>query len=801
MKLSHGWIKEYVPGVPEPRELARRLSMGGIGVESLRPYSSVMEGVIVGEVLAVGRHPNADRLTLCVVEAGGERYSVVCGAPNVKAGVKYPFAAPGARLPGGRLIGAATIRGVASQGMLCSEAELGLGSDAAGIMALPGSAVSGEPFVPNPEDWIYDVEITPNRGDLLSVVGIARQLSAVLAAPLKLPAVLDGAVGVSRDRETPHPPLAGEWSVAISDPGGCGLYTARLLTGVKVGPSPEWMQKRLVACGLRPINNVVDITNYLLLETGHPLHAFDVAKLKGNRIEVRRAAAGEKLRTLDGIDRALNPEVLVIADGTCAVAAAGIMGGASSEISDGTSAVLLEAAWFDPVRTRRGARSIGLNTESSYRFERGADPGGVVLASDRACQLLVELSGAAVSSPLLRADGSLPIRHPIEVSASAVSSLLGVSLAPADLRKYAERMGAAVTGPDGDRLTVTPPSWRLDVNIPADLAEEFATIHGYDRVPATLPVREAGTIPESRSTVAGRRIREALRAAGFSEAQTLSLISKADVARLGLPAGAATAVSNPMTEDQEVLRPSLLAGLMRSAARNLAREAAGAMLFEVGEVFGGASAGGAPAEAPRLALVAAGRLAQDAFAGERSLDLADIKGAVGAAAEALGVAIEWVAGGGVPFAAGSVAELRLAGLRIGQAGVVAPKTAAAFELPAGTVAAELELDPLVGAADLSYSVEAPARFPAVRRDLAFVVAESVSAAALESAVREAGKPLLESASIFDCYRGRQVPEGTKSLAVRLAFRAPERTLTEKEADEVVSTIVAALGKRLGARLR
>ncbi|MEK7476994.1 MAG: phenylalanine--tRNA ligase subunit beta [Candidatus Coatesbacteria bacterium] len=792
MKISYGWLKTFVPGLPEPRELARHLSMAGLGVESLKPWTSAMEGIVVGEVLAREKHPNADRLSLCVVEAGGERYSVVCGAPNVVAGMKAPFALVGARLPGGKTIQAATIRGVASHGMLCSQTELGLGADASGIMSLPASAVTGEPFVPNPEDWIFDLEVTPNRGDLLSVLGVARQLSATLSLPWALPWPVPG---------IPDPAGGTPWRVTIADPAGCGLYTARLLTGVKVGPSPEWMQKRLAACGLRPINNVVDITNYLLLETGHPLHAFDAAKLSGQRIDVRRAAAGDKLKTLDGVDRPLNLEVLVIADGAGAVAAAGIMGGASSEIGPGTHEVLLEAAWFDPVRTRRGARSLGLSTEASYRFERGVDPGGVVQASDRAAQLMVELAGATVGSPLLRAEGTLPVRRPIEVRASDVSSLLGVALEASQLKTYAERMQAAVEGPRGDVLAVTPPSWRLDVNIPADLAEEFATIHGYDRVPATLPKREAAAVPEAKRVVVVRRIREALRAAGMSEAQTLSMIAKADLARLGLAVDGVTALANPLNEDLGILRPTLLAGLLRAAGYNLAREAAGVRLFEIGAIFGPPDASGIPVEGDRLALVVAGRLAADAFDAERALDLADLKGAVASATAALGLAIEWTAAAGAPFSASAAAELRLAGRVVGRAGVLAPGTAAAYEIPAGAVAAEIELAALVEAAVLAYAVEPPARFPAVRRDLALVVAEAVGAAALEAAVREAGKPLLESAAIFDCYRGKQIPEGTKSLAVRLAFRAPDRTLTEPEADEAVRAIVAALGERLSAKLR
>jgi len=422
VKLPYSWLKEFVPGAPDVAETAKRLSAGGLGIASLRPCTAACDGIVVGEVLSVTSHPKADRLKVCVVEAGGGTFTVVCGAPNVRVGMKAPFAPPGAQLSGGKTVQTKTILGVASQGMLCSAVEVGEGADAEGLLELSGEAVTGEPYVLEADDWVMDIEVTPNRGDALSVVGVARQLAVLLGTPWKLPWA-EPAPGSL----TQH---GADWTVAIEDPAGCGLYTARLLTGVTVAPSPDWMQKRLLACGMRPINSVVDITNYVLLELGQPCHAFDAAKLPSRNITVRRAAPGEVLHTLDGVQRKLSPDVLVIACGPAPVAVAGVMGGASSEIGSGTSSVLLESAWFEPTRVRRAARALGLGSESSYRFERGVDPAGVVRASLRATQLLIELSGAKVASHLLEAKGRLPDHFRGRAQGREISHLPGSPGAP-----------------------------------------------------------------------------------------------------------------------------------------------------------------------------------------------------------------------------------------------------------------------------------------------------------------------------------------------------------------------------------
>ncbi|MEK7764621.1 MAG: phenylalanine--tRNA ligase subunit beta, partial [bacterium] len=458
---------------------------------------------------------------------------------------------------------------------------------------------------------MLEIEVTPNRGDALSAQGVARQLAALLGlackapfeeGPSRLRAPDTPGLGDSSRRLTGDPegapPSVAAWTVATEDAEGCGLYTARLLEGVRVGPSPEWMQKRLAACGMRPINNVVDVTNYVMLELGQPLHAFDTARLRGRRIVARRARAGEKITTLDGTLRALPADAVVIADEGGPVAVAGVMGGVGSEIGTGTTTVLLESAWFDPIRVRRGARGLGLSTESSYRFERGVDPGGVARASARAAQLLGEFAGAKPVSALLEARGRLPAPVTIAVNARAVSSLLGVTLAAGEIGDLCRRIGCTATV-EGEVVRVTPPTWRLDLSLPADIAEECAILHGYDRIPTTVPVGRAAAPVRAKAVIVEARVREALRAAGCTEARTLSFVRRADLARLD-PAGAGAAVKllNPMSEDEEFLRTTLLPGLARAAGYNLAREAAGVALFETGAVFTGGDAG--PRETPRL---------------------------------------------------------------------------------------------------------------------------------------------------------------------------------------------------------
>lgn len=488
----------------------------------------------------------------------------------------------------------------------------------------------------------------------------------------------------------------------------------------------------------------------------------------------------------------------MIADSAGPVAAAGIMGGASSEISPDTSQVLLESAWFDPVRIRRGARALGLGTESSYRFERGVDPGGVELASQRAVRLMIDLAGAGSDSPAIVARGSLPEPATVEVSAAHVSDLLGSAFSVDQLADYSGRLGASVVRNGGDSLRVVPPSWRLDLKLPADLAEEYATIRGYENIPSTMPGLTASTVPVTRRSTAEDMVRESLRASGFSEALTYGFMRRFDVDHLGIRT-APVKLANPMNEDQEFMRTTIVPGLLRSAAYNLARETPGVGLFEMGRVF--EAGGSGTIEKAAFALVAAGETAADAHAAVRAHDFFDVKGALDSAASALGIALEWGPDSAPALEPGKAAAIAINGRRAGLAGVLRDDVAAAFELPSGAAVAELDLDLLIDAAVLDSRAVPPPRFPSVRRDLAVVVAESTPAVDMERAIAAAGAPLLDSTAVFDVYRGRQLPPGTKSMAFRLVFRSPERTLTESEVNEAFTRVVAALEKAFQARLR
>ncbi len=812
MIISYSWLKEFVPSAPEPRQTAAKLSAGGLSVESVAPFSAVNSGLVVGEILSTRKHPNADRLTLCEVDAGEDRYSVVCGAPNARAGLKAPFAPVGTKLTNGMEIKAAKIRGIESQGMLCSPAEIGAGKDSDGLMELAGDTMPGEPFVVNPTDWILNIEVTPNRGDVLSVLGVARQLAAILGVPCVSPA----------DPAGSEPAGKGGWEVDIEKDSGCGLYTALLLEDIKIGPSPGWMQERLLACGLRPISNVVDITNYVLLELGHPLHAFDAARLKGKRISARRARKGESMKTLDGQDRKLDPEVLVIADDSGPVALAGIMGGAGSEISQNTRAIMLEAAWFDPVRVRRGAKALGISTESSYRFERGVDPEGAARASRRAARLLQELAGAKVCSPLLEARGTLPVAGPIKLSAGDVSALLGVEIGPETLMDYCVRIGCKAER-SGSSISAIPPSWRLDLKMPADLIEEFATLYGYESLPVTMPVRETGPLPVSKAERAEEAIKRALTACGYSEAKTYSFMSSDDAEFL--KAEGSVKLLNPMVRENELLRTSLLPGLLRAAAYNLNHGQGGVRLFELGRIFAraGGKADGAVNEAVHLALVCAGQESKRAHSIERKLDIYDVKGGVSAVLRELGIEDEKSLSRRVVYDraddSGNLSRLAAQGalLRVDGKATGAlwrfEKESKEFDLPAGACFAEIclaggngPLVDLLAFADMDRPVRSPSPFPRIARDISLVVpagvnSEDVRALILASGEEGWGRETpLASAEAFDLYEGRQIEAGTKSLAFRLIFQSLERTLTEAEVDKAMQAVFRVLGEK-GLQLR
>ncbi|HXZ85404.1 MAG TPA: phenylalanine--tRNA ligase subunit beta, partial [Myxococcota bacterium] len=596
MKVPLGWLREWIELPPE-EALCERLTLAGLEIEEIVRAGPDLSEIRVGRVLERRQHPNADRLSLCSVDVGAaEPIGVVCGAPNVAAGQKVALALPGTTLPDGTKLKKSKIRGESSEGMICSARELGLSEEHAGILVLDPSAPVGAPLsaVLQAGETILDVEITPNRGDWVSMLGMAREVRALFGGALHLPP--------SEPNEGARA-AADDVRVQIEAPEGCARYVARVVRGVRVGPSPDWLRRRLESAGMRAINNVVDVTNLVLLELGQPLHAFDLATVRGATVRVRRAAQGEKLACLDGETRALAASDLVIADAERAIALAGMIGGAETEVRDGTSDVLIESAQFEPVGVRRSSRRLGLRTEASYRFERGVDRDGVARAADRCALLIAELGSGEVSRGRVEALGTpLPHTEAIELHASHANRLLGTALTADHVVELLGRVGVAAHG--GDLLHCAIPSWRNDLDRPEDLIEEIARIHGYDRIEATLPLAEVGPVGQPAGYVLLERAREALARAGLCELRLFPALEPGDYDALRLsaddPLRRGVRIGNPMPGQGSELATTLLPNLLHAAERNLARQVERVLVFEAGRVFH-ASADGLPAEPLRAA--------------------------------------------------------------------------------------------------------------------------------------------------------------------------------------------------------
>ena len=808
MKISYRWLREYVDTDLPPAQLADRLTNAGVPVEGLTPVVEGLSGVVVGEIEAIERELGESRPghhnRLCRVALPDRKLSVICGAPNAVPGLRTAVAPPGATLPGGRAITAATIRGTRSEGMLCSEKELGIGEVGAGILALPADAPLGADLITylGLDDTIFEIEITPNRPDVLSIVGVAREVAALTGAPFRYPQV------TVKEGE---PDVAALAAVEIADPDLCPRYAARVITGLTVKPSPPWLAQRLRAVGLRPINNVVDVTNYVLWELGQPLHAFDRDRLKDGRIVVRRARSAERLTTLDGRERALTPHMLMICDAERPVAVGGVMGGADSEVRLETSTVLLESAHFNPGSIRRTSRALGLSSDASYRFERGTDIDGVIPALDRAAYLMADLGGGTVARGVIDVYPA-PRPHPrIALRLERVERVIGAAPPRAEVVRILQALGFAVddTAP---ALQVVVPSFRRDIVQEDDLVEEIVRIWGYDRIPLILagggelaPVTRPAGLRVTR--VASR----ALVDAGLAECITYAFVDPARLKILGWddPVRLVT-LQNPLSAERSVMRPSLLPGLLEVLATNVHRQSPDVRTFEVGTIFSPhrESDGDRPAhEELWLGLALTGLRATRAWhAGRERVDVYDAKGMAElglAAAGAPGAATEPWAPGQEPayLEPGRSARLVRDGVDLGWFGEVSARVREAYDLDAPVFAAGIALG-VLAARPAAVPRYAPLpRFPAVQRDLALVVADDVTVAQVEAAIRGMDIPWLARVQLFDVYSGSQVGAGRRSLAFGLTFQAPDRTLTDAEVNEQHARVVRELGRRFGAEVR
>ncbi len=789
MKVPLSWLRELTPVEASAEELAARLPVHGLTVEEVVRPGADISGVVVARVLEVEEVPGANKVILSRVDAGEGPREVFVGVRNIAPGDLVPYATPGSRLPGGREIGRREMFGRISEGMLCSPKELGISDDHSGILILEPDGKLGQDVreALGLDDAILDIDITPNRPDLLSISGVAREVAALYGLPLTIPDP-----GLHEDG-TSASELA---TVTVEDPKGCPRYLARVITGVRVGPSPGWMQRRLLACGMRPISGPVDVTNYVLLERGHPQHAFDLAKLRGRAIVVRKPRKGERsLTTLDGVERSLERDDVLICDAEGPVAVGGVMGGADSEVGEGTSEILLEAAYFDPKRILRTARRLGLRTEASVRFERGADPEAPPAAAARAAALIAEISGGTVAPGAIDVYPKPIKAKPIRLRVARANAVLGIKETPDDMASGLTSLGCRVESQTRTALRVVPPTFRPDLRIEPDLIEEIARLYSYERIPVTLPAsgRVGGLSPEQTLR---RLIRRLMLGSGLSEAQTLSMLPPSLPDRLELPADHpwrnTLVLANPLSEEESVLRPSLIPGLLLVASKNLARRNTTVTVFEIGNTFE-PSDQELPTERLRVAWLQTGPVPTSWHRPHRGFDFYDAKGVLARVAEGLGiegVAVE--SAEPAPMHPGRAARVLLGGAEIGLVAELHPRAARALDLPARVAVGELLLAPLIAAARTWAPGDLP-RFPAVTRDLALLVPATTPATQVESIIRVAAGDLLEAVDVFDVYPGEEFGQpGKVSLAFSLSFRHSERTLTDAEIAEVMATITSAV---------
>ena len=792
MKITYNWLKEYVDFDWNWSELADRLTMAGLEFEGVADLGARYEGVIIGRVNACCPHENADRLTVCQVDVGTGVSTIVCGAPNVAAGQTVAVALPGTTLPGGMQIKKAKIRGVASEGMLCAEDELGLGEGHDGIVVLDEGLSVGTPFAAATGlgDVVIDFEVTPNRPDCLSLLGIAREVHALTGNPLLFPNIQVPESG---------PATAADVQIDIEAPDDCPRYVGRVVRGVEVGPSPEWLQRRLQAVGQRPINNIVDITNYVLLELGQPLHAFDLHTLDQQRIIVRRARTGETLETLDGTECALDEEMLVIADGTRPQALAGVMGGAHSQVSETTTDILLESAYFAPARVRLARSRLGLFTEASTRFERGADWDAPTRAIDRAAQLIAELAGGAVAPEPLDVYPRPGQRRQIPLCVERTNQLLATELDSAAITQILERLGCQVAA--GHSLAVTAPSFRPDLTRPADLIEEVGRIYGFDRIEGRQEASGPWITRRDPEFTSRQVARQRLLGLGLDEVVSNTIVESHWLKVAGA-ADQIARLANPPTETQDALRTTLVPSLLDVACRNFNQRAAGVTIFELGKCFvASADKSARPEESWHLAALWSGRVSASPYqADAREADFFDLKGLLEA----------FIGEEDLRFAPADRPECRpghaacvlLGDQPLGWLGQVSADLCAVFDLERQVYIFELSFAALARHwHGRERSFAALPKFPPIERDLAVVVRADTATAELIATMRDSAPRLVESIEVFDFYQGDQIAAGHKSVAFAIRLRDREQTLQDAQADAAISSMLKGLESRFGARLR
>ena len=801
MIITYNWLKEFVDCNLPAEELADLLTMLGLEVEAIRHVGGGLDAVIVALVESKDRHPNADKLSLCKVNNGREILDVVCGAQNFKAGDKVALAQVGAVLPGDFKIKRSKIRGEESCGMLCSEKELGLSAESSGIMILSPDLPLGVPLFDalGLKDTIFEIGLTPNRSDCLSVVGIAREVAAKLGKRLQLLRVDIVEAGRSVQEFA---------SVTIESPELCPRYTARYISGCTVAPSPAWLVKRLESVGMRSINNVVDVTNYVLMEYGHPLHAFDADRLEGAKIVVRRAAEGERFVTLDSQERELNASDLTIRDACRGVALAGIMGGENSEIHQSTTNILIESAYFNPSAIRKTSKRLGLHTESSHRFERGADINILPIALDRAASLIAELAGGSIARGMIDEYPAKLTPRTIDFRVDRCNELLGIVLSAQDMRGIFECLDFEVEESSPGQFKVTVPTYRVDIEREIDLIEEVARLNGYEKIPVTMPKARVFSDRPTRHQRYERQLRSLMVGEGFAEIITFSFISPAVFDKLLLdasdPRRNVVRLRNPLVEEQSVMRTTLMPGMLETASSNINHRTLDLRLFELRRVYQPVADQELPHEPLYLAGLITG-LRRPAGWSEEKLpaDFYDAKGVVEVVLDAFGISAPTFSADTVePFYhPGKSCAVSSSGEILGSLGEIHPDVQENFGITQKAYYFELNFEKLLSKSSPRVTVKAPSRFPDTFRDIAMLLSEDTPAASVSDIIMGLKIREIESSSVFDLYKGASIPQGQKSLAVRVRYRSSEKTLTDDEVGALHRRVVDALMKKLGVSIR
>jgi phenylalanyl-tRNA synthetase beta chain len=801
MLVSLKWLKDYVDIDLTASELADKLTMAGLEVDEIKTILPQFSGVVVARILSVKPHPNADKLSLCAVSDGKHNYPVVCGAKNIKSGDIVPLAKVGAVIPDGYTVKSSVLRGEKSEGMLCSETELEIGDDASGIMHLPADLSLGLPLETalNIGDTVLGVSVTPNRSDCLSMIGMAREVAAITCKKMKQPSVK-----VKESSED----ISKLTSVKIIDADLCPRYTARMIKNVKIGTSPVWMKTRLEATGLRAINNIVDVTNFVMLEMGQPLHAFDFRFLEKGRIVVRKSKENEEFISLDGKSRKLSADTLLICDGLKPVAIGGIMGGQNSEVKEDTPVILLESAYFNPASIRRSARRLSMSTDASFRFERGIDPEGVVRALNRAAQLIADLSGGIICKNYIdEYPRKVPAIKDITLRIDRIREVIGTSIGSKDVIRVLRSIGMLVKQINKGKYIIQPPTFRSDITREIDLIEEVIRLYGYDSVPVTMPnaaLTEMTVIPRLDLE---ERIRQLLNGSGYSEIVNYSFSNPSFVDHLFLSANderrSLVRIKNPLTEDQSAMRTTMVYGLLQTWKNNVNNGSDDLKLFEIGRTFLQRKKGELPEEKNMLAALLAGNISDALWGSNENADFFDLKGCLENIFFDLKLKnYQYHSANTEPFLhPGKSCAVYLDDLHMGYLGCVHPKIMEKMGIKNNAYVFEINLDILIKRLQQSILCKEISKFPAVTRDVAFVIPAALEADQMLNIVLNQHEDLLENVVIFDIYQGKEIPEGKKSIGLRFSYRAADRTLTDIEISSVHDRIIRNIVKLTNAKIR